>query len=885
MMDEQWPESSARGGGPVGIEIHPKRNPKVPITTIDLPFARRWPALGIVLASWIGGSGVGAAPADDPVDFARDIRPILNRHCSQCHNAETGKGGLVLSDAGSALAPTDAKAPAIVPGLADESELIFRVESEEDLDRMPPTRNRLSDEQVRLLRVWIDQGADWPDLEAPTHWAYVPPERPALPTVGTVDWPSNPIDHFILARLESEGLAPAPEVDRARLIRRVSLDLTGLPPSIEEVDAFLADDRPDAYERLVDRLLASPHYGERWARPWLDLARHADSNGFQRDGFRDVWPYRDWVVNALNADLPFDRFTVEQIAGDLLPDASLDQKIATGFHRGPTVNVEAGVDQEENRVHGVVDRVNTTATVWLGSTLACAQCHDHKYDPFSTEEYYRLFAYFNQTEVETKFRSEDDTAAIDFRGPYLAVPLPPEDRARRRSLRREQVALAEQCESLMEAARPLLTDWETALLADEEPLQSLAAPIRSILKTPAEERSDEDRQQLAEALLRHRDPSFRKARQSLTELERRLEDLEPPKALVMVERAEPRPTFVLNRGDFLDPGAPVEPDVPEVLHPLPADAPPDRLGLARWLGDPSNPLVARVTVNRWWLEIFGRGIVTTPEDFGTQGEPPSHPDLLDWLAVEFVESGWSAKHVHRLIVTSSTYRQSSRITPDLLKRDPDNALLARGPRFRLPAEAIRDNALAISGLLSPALGGPPVFPPQPEGIWRVTGLVDNTYRTSTGPDRHRRGLYTIWRRSAPYPTFVVFDAPERSGCVVERARTNTPLQALALLNDPAFVEIAAALASRILRDCPNDDLGARLEHAFRLVLARSPGSEELAVLADLHRQELQRYEADPDAARKLSRGQDLAGTTDQEWAAWFSVANLLLNLDEAITKP
>ncbi len=846
-----------------------------------LPIAMLISAFGL-----IASQARSAEP--EPVDFAKDIRPILARHCSQCHNQETGKGGLVLADAKTAFAPTAAGAPAILPGDAEASELIYRVETEDDLDRMPPTGAPLSAEQVRMLRTWIDQGANWPDEATPPHWAYLPPERPPLPQVVHTAWPKNPIDHFVLARLEQEGLAPAPEADRARLARRVSLDLTGLPPTVEQVEAFLQDHRPDAYERLVDQFLASPQYGERWARPWLDLARFADSNGFQRDGFRDVWPYRDWVVQALNNDLPFDQFTIEQLAGDLLPNASADQKIATGFHRGPTVNVEAGVDQEENRVLGVVDRVNTTATVWLGSTLACAQCHDHKYDPFSEKDYYQLFAYFNQTEIETKFRGKDDTAAIDFEGPYMTVPLPPEERSRRRSLQQEQVTLAENCESMMESARPNLADWEAEILADENAQNALPKAIQAILKTPEADRNEDQQTQIAEHLLKHYDPSFREARQALTEVEKQLEALEPPRSLVMAELEKPRPTFVMKRGNFLDPGEPVEPGVPEVLHPLPAEAPANRLGLALWLVDPANPLVGRVTVNRWWQEIFGQGVVPTPEDFGTQGDPPSHPDLLDWLAVEFVESGWSAKHIHKLIVTSATYQQSSRITPELLERDPQNTLLARGPRFRLPAETIRDNALAISGLLSLDLGGPPVYPPQPEGIWRVTGQVDNTYRTSQGSDRFRRGLYTIWRRSAPYPTFVAFDAPERSSCIVERGRTNTPLQALALLNDPAFAEMAAALAARVLLESPSEDLDARIEYAFRLCLSRAPGSEEVEVLKTLYQREQERYQNDPAAVRDLlaSKAQTLPKIkeTQEDWAAWFSIASALLNLDETITK-
>lgn len=837
--------------------------------------------LAVILCLYIPSS----AFAEDPIDFDRTIRPIFEAHCLVCHGSEDRKGGLLLTSRREALLPTDSGEPALVPGDPDASELLFRVESHDELDRMPPSGNRLAPAQIEAIRAWIAQGADWPgdDEPAPNHWAYLPPVRPALPEVGDQEWCRNPIDRFIRARLDEAGIEPSPEADRATLIRRLSLDLTGLPPTPEEVDAFLQDERSDAYGRLVDRLLASPRYGERWATPWLDLARFADSNGFQRDGFRDVWPYRDWVVRALNADMPFDQFTVEQLAGDLLPDASIDQRIATGFNRGNPVNVEAGVDQEENRVNGVVDRVNAMSTVWLGSTIACAQCHNHKYDPITQREYYQLFAYFNNTPIETIFRTEGNTSELDFTGPAMEIPSSAEVVARREELANRRGPLAEHLDELTNQVWNGRFEWEEQLRLDPERLARLPAPIRQVLAIADEDRSKAQLQTLKNHLVADH-PELATARQRLAELDEQLEALAPARSLVMIELDEPRPTFLMKRGNFLDPGPQVQPGVPEVFHPLPVEAPRNRLGLAQWLVDPANPLIGRVAVNRAWLAFFGRGLVTTPEDFGTQGARPSHPDLLDWLAIEFVESGWSTKHLHRLIVTSRTYRQTSAVSSELLERDPDNAHYARGARFRLDAETIRDNALFAAGLLSETMGGPPVFPPQPENIWRVTGLVDNTYRTSTGPDRHRRGLYTIWRRSAPYPSFVAFDSSDRSQCLVQRSRTNTPLQALTLLNDPAYVEIARALARRILTEDPEVDFDDRLIHAFRLCLVRPPTSSEIESLTNVWNRLHDRYADDPRAASALL-GDSADPTIDPvAWAAWLGVANVLLNLDETITR-
>jgi hypothetical protein len=835
----------------------------------------------LLLAGAISGTeAAGPGGKDDP-DFGRDIEPIFKSRCLHCHGPEKRKGGLLLNTRASALLPTDAGRRAIVPGDSKGSELIRRVQAKDSDVRMPPTGEPLSGEQADRLRKWIDRGAPWPAQGQTRHWAYVAPVRPGLPVVKNPDWARNPIDRFLLARLDQEKLAPAAAADRARLIRRAYLDLIGLPPTVAQVDAFTSDTRPDAYERVVDELLASPRYGERWARHWLDLARYADSNGFQRDGFRTIWPYRDWVVDAFNRDMPFDRFTVEQIAGDLLPNADLCRKIATGFNRCTTINVEGGTDREETRVNSVFDRVNTTATVWLGTTMACAQCHDHKYDPFSQTDYYRLFAYFNNTQEETAKGGE---AVREFIGPKLTVPMGPTREARRRELQAKRDPLAGDFKKLLAKAAPRQAAWEKEVQASKDQLAKLPAEVKKALNLAPAKRTKKQTQDLNDYYA-DQDPELKKHRQQLKELDAQLAELEPPTTLVMAELAKPRVTHVLKRGNFLDKGPPVQPGVPEGLHPVAKDAPPNRLGLARWLVDGKNPLVARVTVNRWWAEFFGHGLVATLEDFGSQCDPSTHPELLDWLAVEFQERGWSMKRIHRLIVTSAAYQQSSRVPAALLKRDPDNKLYARGPRIRLDAETIRDNALAVSGLLSRKMGGPPVFPPQPAGIWNVTGVVDNTYRPSQGEDRYRRGLYTMWRRSSPYPSFVAFDAPDRAACIVKRPRTNTPLQALTLLNDPVYVEAALALARRMATDERNMTDADRVVYGFRLCLARQPSAREADLLRQFYEQALAKYQADPAPARKLM--QHLTGPRNLDpvtWAAWFQVAAALLNLDEMITK-
>jgi hypothetical protein len=621
------------------------------------------------------------------------------------------------------------------------------------------------------------------------------------------------------------------------------LDLVGLPPDVDQIDAFLDDRSPLAYERVVDRLLASPHFGEKWTRRWLDLARYADSNGYQADQLREIWPYRDWVVRAINEDMPFDGFTIEQIAGDLIPGATVDQRVATGFHRSVTCNVEAGVDPEENRVAQVFDRVNTTGAVWLGSTLECAQCHNHKYDPLSQREYYGLFAFFNNTPLEVALA--DGRVRYDQIGPKLELPLPEDDRR--------------ECERI-ETRRTELKK----ILAD-----AAAGKQGAVEEGIVEEKIVEE---------------------EIAGLETRLGELSPPTTLVMVEMETPRPTHVLIRGDFLRPGPKVEPSTPDHLHPMPEGSPANRLGLAHWLVDSRNPLTARVTVNRWWSELFGQGLVRTPEDFGLQGERPTHPELLDWLAVDVMRRGWSRKSLLRLLVTSATYRQSARVTVELADRDPGNELLARGPRHRLAAEEIRDHLLAVAGLLSRRLGGPPVFPPQPQGIWRHTGRNAPEYTVSENEDRFRRGLYVVWRRAAPYPSFILFDAPERTSCVVRRRPTNTPLQALVLMNDQAYVECAMGFAWRLDHEMPSSTTTAeRIEYGWRLCTGRRPQQQEMELLEQVYQRELKRYRGDPAAARALwdgftQRNVSLPAGDLSSWAAWFHVASVLLNLDETITK-
>jgi hypothetical protein len=789
-------------------------------------------------------------PVRSKVDFVRDVQPILKAACLKCHGAERPKGQLRLDSKPHAL-KGGVSGKAIVPGKGAESPLIQALLVADPDERMPRKADALPKAQIDLLRAWIDQGAEWPDSGSTEarphqHWAYVKPTRPVPPEVRASAIVRNPIDAFIVARLDNEGLAPSPEASRETLLRRVSLDLTGLPPSVKEVDEFVADSRPEAYEMLVDRLIASPHYGERWARPWLDLARYADTNGFNFDTRRTMWKYRDWVIDALNRDLPFTEFTIEQIAGDLLPDATMDQKIATGFHRNTMTNEEGGTDPEEARWETLIDRVNTTAAVWMGTTMACAQCHNHKYDPFTQKEFYQFLAFFESSEE-----------------PKIEL-LTPEQQAQRKELRAQ-------------------------IARDEGALKKAALPehVDKALQIAIEKRTNTQRNDVVIYCRSQAPPDLKPLTAPLLQLYAELDKLDVGTALVLREKPNEKPsTYVRIKGGFVNRGEKVNAGVPASLPPIPEGKPVNRLGLAHWLVDESNPLTARVVVNRYWGEIFGRPIVESPEDFGTQSLAPTHPELLDWLAMEFMSQNWSMKAIHKTIVMSATYRQSSRMTPASVERDPYNRLLSRGPRFRMEAEMIRDVMLAASGLLSTKVGGPSVFPLQADtsGVIAIN-KVDTAWAPSAGEDRYRRGLYTHWRRTAPFAAFALFDAPSRECCTVRRQRTNTPLQALAALNDPAFFDAARGLALRILKE-GHDDVRARIELGFRLCTSRRPRIDEVDLLAAELRRQMEHFARDREAAKAVFNGSLVkpAEADRVAAAAWTILANILINLDETLTK-
>ncbi|WP_152052316.1 PSD1 and planctomycete cytochrome C domain-containing protein [Tautonia marina] len=794
----------------------------------------------------------GKAEDTRSIDFATEIRPILSDTCVRCHGPDASQraADLRLDTAEGALADLGGYA-AIVPGKPEESELYLRIAEEVADFRMPPADSgkSLSAEQIELIRQWIAQGAPWEE-----HWAFTPPKRPPVPPVQDSSWVRNSIDAFILAPLEQDGIAPSVEADRATLIRRASLDVIGLPPTPEEVEAFLADERPDAYEHLIDRLLSSPHFGERWGRRWLDNARYADSNGYSIDAPREIWLYRDWVIDALNRDLPFDEFTIDQLAGDLRPNASMAQLVATGFHRNTPINQEGGIDREQFRIESVIDRVNTTGSVWMGLTIGCAQCHDHKYDPISQLDYFQFFAFLNTVDEPT-------------------IPVASaEDVARRDEVNQavnDYLAGIERDPDLLKRQHA----WEIGL--DGAGRQKQSQEVREAFDLPFDKRpAERNRVVFAAFIDQSDDPIVTPHRNAIASIKKDLPTI--PTTMVVREQKDPRTTHFLMAGDFTRPGDPVQPDVPSVLPPLTSnsDARPNRLDLAHWLVDPQNPLTARVAVNRLWQAYFGRGIVETDEDFGTQGTVPSHPDLLDWLAVELIDRGWSLKTMHRLILTSATYRQSSQLRPDLVARDPTNRRLARQSRLRLDAELIRDSALVASGLLTETVGGPSVFPPQPDGVMSL-GQMNRAWVADTGPNRFRRGLYTFFWRATPHPLLVGFDAPDATFACTRRTRSNTPLQALMLLNDQAFYEFAQALADRVLAEGPPDDAG-KLDLVFRLCLARSPDPIELDRLMSFL-----------DAQRRLqsgSEGEDSAESRHPDRAAWTAIARVLLNLDEFITR-
>jgi hypothetical protein len=816
-----------------------------------------------------------SAPAvADEVDFARDNRPIFTARCYECHAADKQESGLRL-DSGVGLAAGGNSGPAVVAGKSGDSLLIRAVSGGSDeISKMPPKGPPLETAQIKILKRWIDAGAKVPAEAAGTdvrrksdHWSFQPLTRPAPPSVANVSWARNPLDAFVLARLEKAGLQPSREADKPALIRRLSLDLVGLPPTAEQVDEFLADTRGDAYGRLVDSLLASPHYGERWGRHWLDVARYADSNGYTIDGGRSIWKYRDWVIEALNRDLPFDQFTIEQLAGDLLDGARIDQIIATGFHRNTLVNEEGGTDPEQFRVEAVVDRVSTTGSAFLGLTLGCARCHDHKYDPISQREFYALFAVFNNVDEPT-FAVPTDQQAKET--PALVAEI---EQSEKRLAEVDAGSAGRQAE------------WEARLAGklQEEAALKLSAEAREALAVPLDSRTSEQKTVLKQEYQKV-DPERVPLAGRIAELKQSQKQMAAKitTTLVVRERKEPRNTHIHLRGDFLQPGTAVEPGVPAVLPPIHARREkPDRLDFARWLVDPRHPLMSRVTVNRIWQAYFGQGLVATENDFGLQGERPSHPELLDWLAGQFIDNGWSLKGMHRLIVTSATYRQSSRMRADLTAADPYNKLLGRQPRLRLEAETIRDAALAAGGLLSREIGGPGVYPPQPEGIYKFTQQV-KFWGENKNADRYRRGMYTYLWRSSPYPFLKTFDAPDTLVTCTRRPRSNTPLQALTLANDRAFYEIAQGFGARICAEPTGDD-AERIRFAFRSCLAREPLVGELVGLSEYLGSQRASFKAAPSDAEAVA-----PPNTPPEGrasaAAWTMLARVLLNLDEFITR-
>ncbi len=1048
--------------------------------------------LMVIISGLIAGSIVfgftRSACAQQPaeIDFSRDIRPILSDACFHCHGPDEGQREADLRlDTHESVLANRSGTHVVVPGDPSRSELIRRITATDLDERMPPSDSgrSLNSQQIDLLKRWVAEGAEWQQ-----HWSFVPPERPGLPKVESSDWLRNGIDAFILSRLEAEGLRPSLPASKETLIRRVTLDLTGLPPTVEQVEQFLNDRHTDAYERLVDRLLASPRYGEHMAAAWLDAARYADTNGYQSDGERFMWRWRDWVINAYNANMPFDRFTIEQLAGDMLPNPTLDQRIATGFNRNHRGNGEGGVIAEEYAVEYVVDRVDTTFTVWMGLTMGCARCHDHKYDPLTQKEFYQAFAFFNNVpehgkaikfgnspptipaptelqqvalkklqrrlaaaenvymqqqrelvaaqaaweqsiktsqEIEwtvteglvSRFRFDDaahddvdsdrvgrmvkgeltfddgrlgnaaqfdgrsifdagdiggfgfydkftfaawiyphdvddgmilskmtDTARADGYSLVLADgklqlnlvkrwlddSLRVETRQALQPNRWHHIAATydgsrvatgislyidgqrqplhvnlDELNQSFNTAEPLrigaggggdslfdgLIDdvriYDRRLSSAEVQLVATAESISEIVHRDVNRRTEGERQKLRACFVSRFAPeSIQQSHRRLTDLQKQLAALEEsfPSTMVMQERTSPRPTHFLIRGQYDQPGERVSRGVPASLPPMPQVANADRLGFAHWLVDRSHPLTARVAVNRYWQSFFGNGLVKTLEDFGSQGERPSHPELLDWLATEFMRLDWNVKALQREIVTSATYRQSSRVTPDVYNVDPENRLLARGPRFRLSAEMVRDQAVFSSGLFVEELGGPSVKPYQPAGLWKdVSGA---TYQPSTGSGLYRRSLYTFWKRTVAPPSMMAFDAAGREMCVVREMRTNTPLQALALMNDETFIEAARQAACRILRDA-DSDADRRLRQLFRMLTARNPTDKEQQVLKRSLGFYRDQFTADVAGASDfLSVGRSNPGDEfpPAELAAYTAVADMILNLDEVITK-
>lgn len=761
---------------------------------------------------------LSAFPAQTKIGFNEDVRPILNKHCLGCHGGVKKAGELSFLFEEEAYATTESGKKAIVPGDVSQSEMISRVTHPDPDMRMPPEGDPLTKEEIKILRKWIEQGAKWG-----VHWAYQKPQPTSPPMVKPTEAfsPQNPIDQFILAKLNEKKLTPSPKADKATLLRRVSLDLIGLPPTMEQIKAFLKDSTSQAFEKRVDSLLASPHFGERWASMWMDLARYGDSQGYQKDPYRSIWRYRDWLIEAFNQDLPFDDFTIQQLAGDLLPNPTESELLATAFHRNTMSNDEGGTDDEEFRVAAVLDRVNTTWEVWQATTISCVQCHSHPYDPFRHKEYYELYAFFNNT--------RDADTSDDFPNWPTYSKL---DKA-----------------FINELAQANGLQPSGALIQDSRLLDS----IRLLL--------------LAKPNLPFKD--------SLENLHM----VNTPILQAMPKEVE-RTTQVFERGNWLVRGDTVIPKTPGSLPPMPVKEKSTRLDFAKWLTDSENPLTSRVFVNRIWTELFGRGIVETVEDFGTQGSQPSHPELLDWMALDFQQNqDWRLKRLLRQIVLSSTYQRSSYATDDHIKKDPQNIWLARAPRVRLSAEQVRDQALAVSGLLSKKMYGPSVMPPQPDGVWQVIRQVLK-WEESKGENRYRRALYTFWRKSSPYPSFLTFDGAGRSVCLSRRIRTNTPLQALVSMNDTVYVEAARAIAAQMAKKSQLD-LNGKITWAYQQVLLKTPVEQSLDVLIQNYEDAFCFYQDHPDLASQFALD---TSAYSGEIAAYTVVANVLMNLDEFIVR-
>jgi hypothetical protein len=819
---------------------------------------------------------VGVPANAQTVDFNRDIRSILAENCYQCHGPDAGrrKARLRLDTREGIFSRREGDAP-VVPGKPEASELYRRILSKDPGERMPEPKSgkSLTPRQVALIKNWIEQGAQWKG-----HWSYIKPVRPALPPADAIGFVRNAVDRLLLAKILDAGLQPSAEADRRTLVRRLHFDLLGLPPTFDEVEAFVRDRRPDAYERLIDRLLDSPHYGERMALFWLDLVRYADSIGYHSDNPVSVAPYRDYVIRAFNENKAFDRFTVEQLAGDRLPGATVEQKVASGYNRLLMTTEEGGAQPKEYMAKYAADRVRNASTVWLGTTLGCCQCHDHKFDPFTTREFYSFAAFF----------ADVKEAAVGKREPGMLLP-DARQAAELSGLERRIAPLRRKLE-VETALLETLALWKTEGFGvfGFQPLVRVALPQKVSLALSVEpsERTLSQQKELA---------AYYRSTKVLTHLVQELNGLEYkhgqltksiPRTLVTVSTF-PRTTRVLSRGNWMDgSGEVVHASLPVCLAGRPTKDPMARLDLARWIVSPDNPLTARVFVNRLWKLFFGQGICRTLDDLGSQGEWPTHAELLDWLAVEFQESGWNVKHMVRLMVTSGVYRQTSKASAAMRERDPYNRLIARQARFRLDAEMVRDNALAISGLLCRRLGGPSVKPYQPGGYWQALNFPPREWRDDQGDNLYRRGMYTHWQRTFLHPSLLAFDAPTREECTVERPRSNIPQQALVLLNDPTYIEAARAFAERTIREGGAGD-HTRIRWAISHALGREPNSDEMKILADLHEKHAREYANDRAAAEKLLHTGARAVPEDldpRELATWTSVARAILNLHETITR-